>query len=307
MPTTPQTSATILVIDDSPDIHRLMGARLRSEGWTILGASSGEEGIECAIAAPPNLIILDIDMPELDGFETLRRLKINPATLPVPVIVVSANTAPQDKVMGLELGAVDYVAKPFDFSELRARIRAALRTQRLLDMLAKRAHIDGLTGLWNRAHFDARFHELAAGAQRAGQPLSLAMCDLDRFKSINDTFGHPAGDVILQRFAEILSSIVRESDVACRFGGEEFVVILPGAIPEQAAEVMERVRAELREQRWTRHPERAVTASFGVAPVDERGAEAALAAADAALYVAKSSGRNRVVISGERAALRQAG
>jgi diguanylate cyclase (GGDEF)-like protein len=195
------------------------------------------------------------------------------------------------------LGAIDYVAKPFDFSELRARIRVALRTQRLLEMLSKHAHIDGLTGLWNRAHFDARLSEHVAVARRTAQPLSLVLCDLDRFKSINDTFGHPAGDVVLQRFATILTETLRESDIACRYGGEEFVVILPNATPEQAADVMERARTALAAERWKRHPERPVTASFGVAPVSETGAAEAIVAADAALYRAKSGGRNRIEVA----------
>jgi two-component system cell cycle response regulator len=292
----PETSATLLVIDDSPDIHRLIGARLRTEGWTLLGAPSALEGIAMVEACPPSLILLDIDMPAMDGFEALRLLKANPATINVPVIVISANSSAQDKVMGLDLGAIDYVAKPFDFSELRARIRVALRTQRLLEMLSKHAHIDGLTGLWNRAHFDARLSEHVAASRRNAQPLSLVLCDLDRFKSINDTFGHPAGDVVLQRFATILTETLRESDIACRYGGEEFVVILPHATPEQAAAVMERARVSLAAERWKRHPERSVTASFGIAPVSEAGAAEAITAADAALYRAKSGGRNRIEI-----------
>ncbi len=303
----PETSATLLVIDDSPDIHRLIQARLRAEGWTIQSVATAQEGLAVAAETPPTLIVLDIDMPGVDGFEALRLLKANPATIQIPVIVVSASSSAQDKVMGLELGAVDYVAKPFDFSELRARIRVALRTQRLLDMLSRRAHIDGLTGLWNRRHFDARLAEHLAAAKRTGQPLSLALCDLDRFKAINDTFGHPAGDAVLQRFAAIVSDTLRESDIACRFGGEEFIVILPGADAEQAAAVMERVRLALAAERWPRHPERAVTASFGVVLVGDRSAADAISAADAALYRAKSGGRNRVEIAGADPTLKKAG
>lgn len=305
MSQSPETSATLLVIDDSPDIHRLLGARLRTEGWTLIGAACAMEGIAMVEATPPSLILLDIDMPAVDGFEALRLLKANPATIQIPVIVISSNSSAQDKVMGLDLGAIDYVAKPFEFSELRARIRVALRTQRLMEMLSKHAHIDGLTGLWNRAHFDARLSEHVAASRRTSQPLSLVFCDLDRFKSINDTFGHPAGDMVLQRFAAILTETLRESDIACRYGGEEFVVILPNATPEQAAAVMERARTALAAERWKRHPERPVTASFGVSAVSESGVPDAISAADAALYRAKSGGRNRVEIAGP-GALRKA-
>ncbi len=207
---------------------------------------------------------------------------------------------PAGAVVGLELGAVDYVVKPFDFTELKARIRAALRTQRLMEMLAQRAHIDGLTGLWNRAHFNRRLQEQIAAARRTGGRMALALCDLDNFKSVNDTFGHPAGDSVLQRFGTLLAEMVRESDIACRFGGEEFVVILPGATAEQAASVMERIRAGIAAMRWKRHPERSITASFGIACADAAtgwSAERCLTEADQALYLAKSNGRNRIEIA----------
>ena len=183
-----------LVIDDSPDVHRLLQARLRTEHLKIEQANNGSDGLRLAVANPPAIILLDIEMPEMDGFEVLRALKDNPATLDVPVIILSGHSTMQDKVTAFDLGAVDYVTKPFEPTELRVRVRSALRLARLVQMLAQKAQIDGLTGLWNRVYFDARARECVAANERHARAFSLALLDADHFKSVNDTFGHPAGD-----------------------------------------------------------------------------------------------------------------
>ena len=181
----------------------------------------------------PDLILLDIDLEDLDGFEILAQLKADPVTHDIAVIFVSASNETMDRVRGLDLGAVDFVGKPFDVTELRARVRSALRMQRLLRMLSQRAQIDGLTGLWNRAYLDDRLRKEVAGALRHGTPLSLILCDLDRFKNLNDTHGHPFGDEVLERAAGILGS-GRGLDVACRYGGEEFLGVIPQTDEEGA-------------------------------------------------------------------------
>lgn len=182
-----------LVIDDSVDVHRLLRARLKPEGLELVQALSGPEGLTLAVSKPPSVVLLDLDMPEMDGFEVLRNLKENPATQHVPVIVLSGLQSPQDKVTAFDLGAVDYVTKPFDLTELRVRVRAALRLSQLLTMLSQRAQIDGLTGLWNRAHFDKRWPDEVSGCVRHGRALSMAILDMDHFKSVNDTYGHRPG------------------------------------------------------------------------------------------------------------------
>src|SRR5690606_3254917 len=203
--------------------------------------------------------------------------------------------SPQDKVAAFDLGAVDYITKPFEIMELRVRVRAALRLQRLVRMLAQRAQIDGLTGLWNRAYFDQRWAEEAAVSRRKKRPLSLALCDLDHFKSVNDSFGHPAGDAVLQGVAELLQAELRESDVACRFGGEEVAIIMPETTSADAMGVCDRVRDGLATLAWARHPDRQVTMSVGIvgssgsARID---ADQWLAMVDAALYDSKRRGRN---------------
>lgn len=290
----------VLVIDDSQDVHRLLKARLRHEEMELVGISTGKEGLEAARTSRPAIILLDLDMPDMDGFEVMRRLKDDPVTLNIPVIVLSGLQSAQDKVMAFDLGAVDYITKPFNLTELRVRVRSALRMHRLVRMLAQRAQIDGLTGLWNRAYFDRRWADQLAGCQRHSRPLSLALLDVDHFKSINDTYGHPAGDSVLQGFAKILQRECRQEDVACRYGGEEFALIMPDTAPDDAHGVCERIRQLLHDTSWPRHPERPVTISIGLVGARSHGEAAAarwIEQADQNLYTAKRSGRNRVINS----------
>lgn len=289
-----------LVIDDSPDVHRLIGARLRSENLTIVSALSGAEGLRAAAAEPPAIVLLDIEMPDMDGFEVLRALKDNTATLDVPVIVLSGHSSMQDKVTAFDLGAVDYVTKPFEPTELRVRVRSALRLSRLVQMLAQRAQIDGLTALWNRAYFDSRCRECVAANERHGRALSIAMIDADHFKSVNDTFGHPAGDVVLQGIADAMRRQCRTTDIPCRYGGEEFAILMPETGPEDARVLCERLREGIERIVWPKHPERAVTVSVGLIGASARCPipyEKWVDAADKALYAAKSQGRNRTVLA----------
>ncbi len=301
----PQTASQdsqprVLLIDDSPDVHRLLSARLRTENLTIVSAANGAEGIKLAAANPPDIVLLDIEMPEMDGFEVLRALKDNPATLDVPVIVISGHSTMQDKVTAFDLGAIDYVTKPFEPTELRVRVRSALRLARLVRMLAQRAHIDGLTGLWNRTYFDSRCAECVSTNDRHSRPLAVALLDADHFKSVNDTFGHPAGDLVLQGIADILRKQCRATDVPCRYGGEEFAILMPDTAPEDARILCERIRNALEKIVWTRHPERAVTISIGLIGSGTRCPLPAgkwVESADKALYAAKSQGRNRTVVA----------
>ena len=292
----------VLVIDDSIDVHRLLTARLRSEPLEIVNASSGREGIETAMDIDPAIILLDLDMPEVDGFEVLRQLKDDARTVNIPILVLSGLTESQDKVAAFDLGAIDYITKPFDIIELRVRIRAALKLNSLISMLNKRAQIDGLSGLWNRVYFDARLKEAVDGVGRHDHALTVALVDLDHFKSINDTYGHPAGDTVIQGLAEIISQESRSTDICCRYGGEEFAIIMPDTSPEEGQVVCDRIRETLKNKTWARHPERAVTGSFGVVGIEEgskvkSNMAAWLEAADQNLYAAKTNGRDQVVAS----------
>lgn len=300
----------VLLIDDCPDVHRLMRARLRHEELELASCMGGRQGLDEAIRRQPALVLLDLDMPDLDGFEVLRALKSHERTMDIPVIILSGVQSSQDKVTAFDLGAVDYITKPFNLTELRVRVRSSLKMHHLVQMLAQRAQIDGLTGLWNRAYFDKRWSDAVAAFERHGRPLSLAMIDLDHFKSINDTYGHPAGDSVLQGLARLLQREPRQEDVACRYGGEEFTLIMPETTPEEARHVCERLRTTLHAITWPRHPERAVTCSVGLAgaatPIELSAAEW-LEAADRALYLAKQSGRNCIHTAELSPRLAQAG
>ncbi|MCI0631488.1 MAG: diguanylate cyclase [Phycisphaerales bacterium] len=278
-------------------IHRLLKARLKSERLEIHCATSASQGVETARALLPEVILLDVDMPDMDGFSVLAELKADPHTHDIPVIIFSGSYDTKTKIRGLEMGAFDFVTKPFDVGELKARVRSAVRIRLLISMLAQRAQLDGLTGLWNRAHFDQRLREEVTISHRHGTKLALILCDLDRFKTINDTYGHPFGDQVLEEFAKILNH-GRAGDVACRYGGEEFAVILPRADSREAASVAERFRQMLREHAWIEANDLVVTASFGVTDLEtisEPTAKAMLESADQALYAAKTSGRDRVI------------
>lgn len=289
----------VLLIDDSADVHRLLRVRLRHEQIRLIDATNAREGLEMAKREPPATILLDLDMPDTDGFEVLRALKEDSSTNAIPVIVLSAMSSSEDKVTAFDLGATDYVTKPFDLAELRARLRAALRLDQLLHLLADRANVDGLTGLGNRAHFNKRWAEKVAECRRHPMPLALAMCDVDHFKRVNDTYGHPAGDEVLQGVAKLLQSECREIDVPCRYGGEEFALIMPATGTAEAGIVAERVRESLTRIIWPRHPEHRITISIGLVGCDGSIGEATAAQwleqADRNLYTAKHGGRNRIV------------
>lgn len=291
----------VLLVDDSIDVHRLLQARLRHEQLDFVGTTKPVEAVELARQKRPSTILLDLDMPGMDGFEVLRAIKDEPLTNNIPVIVLSGKAGSEDKVTAFDLGATDYVTKPFDLAELRARLRATLRLDRLLRLLADRADVDGLTGLGNRAAFNKRWAEKVAESRRYATPLSLAMLDVDFFKRINDTYGHPAGDQVLVGLAQILQSESRAPDIACRYGGEEFALIMTSTGPTEAQIVAERVRAALAAHVWAKHPDSPITASVGLVgssgPCGEISPERWLEAADQNLYAAKRAGRNRCITS----------
>lgn len=293
------TKPLVVLVDDCEFIHRLLSTRLKSESIELVCFRAGGEALEYARTHAPALFILDIEMPVMDGYEMLRTIKNDPNLRDVPVIMLSGLSNAEDKVAAFDLGANDFVTKPFDLAELRARIRAALRLHSLVQMLAQRAHVDGLTGLWNRAHLDEQWSSATARLTRHGGALSLAMLDIDHFKSINDTYGHPAGDAVLASFAKLILRTIRQTDLACRFGGEEFAIIMPETTPSEASAVCDRIRSQFEAMRWPRHPERGITVSIGIAGTNggvSIPASEWFAQADEQLYAAKRSGRNRLSI-----------
>lgn len=294
---TPKTRR-LLYIDSSEFMQRLVRERLAEDHIEVLSAFSGAEGVSMARLQQPEVILIDSELTDMEGMECLTELKKDSETSEILVIYSSTSDEPYERVRGFDLGAHDFVLRPFEFNELRARLTGAFRLQHLVQMLSQRAQLDGLTGLWNRAYFNTRLAAEYAEARRHHRTISLIMADVDKFKSINDRYGHPFGDTVLIQFAALLSG-GRASDVACRYGGEEFAVILPGTSIDEAHEVAERIRLGLAALSWTKQHDLVATSSFGVASSDSLAQSGVwgelVECADAALYAAKGRGRNQVV------------
>jgi two-component system, cell cycle response regulator len=297
----------ILVVDDNRDNVEIIATRLRFRGYEIEEASEGGIALELVRKNPPDLILLDVMLPDIDGYEISRRIK-GDETLPfIPIILVTARDTTQDKVAGLDAGADDYLTKPINFPELEARVRSMLRIKKLQDEielknleLERLSISDGLTGLFNHRHIHALLNEEFERVNRTNERLTVAMFDLDHFKAVNDTHGHQAGDRVLEQMAEILRETAREIDRIGRYGGEEFMVLLPDTAIEDADVFVERVRHEVARRPFnigSQDPLR-MTISAGVAsyPHPEcNDPETLVRFADEALYAAKTAGRNRVV------------
>ncbi|MDB4875207.1 MAG: diguanylate cyclase [Gemmatimonadetes bacterium] len=306
-------SARILIVDDHEDNVELLRARLESWGFTAETAGDGAEALAKVEASPPDLILLDVMMPVMDGIEVARRVKGNPNLPFIPIIMQTALDATENKVEGLEAGADDYITKPIDFAELKARLNSMLRIKRLQEELEERerqlleanerlrhmSQTDVLTGLDNRRHLEERIDEMFEHAKRLSEPFSCVMVDLDRFKSVNDTYGHQAGDAVLKQLARILRAEIREIDRAGRYGGEEFMLLLPGTVLDAGVTFAERVRKQIETHTFTFDGGTIQrTASFGVSAWPHPRilhCDGLVRAADEALYVAKETGRNRVV------------
>jgi diguanylate cyclase (GGDEF)-like protein len=307
--------AQILVVEDSRTQADALAQVLSRDGHRVTVAQDGREAIRRVRTDAPDLVLLDLVLPDMDGLEVLRIIKARPEEQFTPVILLSAKSDLDSRVTGLRIGADDFLAKPFADAEVLARAGAMLRIKSLQDQLRaaksqleKLSVTDGLTGLFNHRHFQERLHEEFRRAQRYSDPVSLMMLDLDHFKSINDRYGHPFGDVVLKGTADLLRHSVRDPDICSRYGGEEFAVILPKTHLAGALSVAERIWRELGLQRYaleeidpeTHKPRHLnVTASIGIAfypSKDITSAEALVKHADEALYRAKREGRNTICL-----------
>jgi two-component system, cell cycle response regulator len=286
----------VLIIDDSPDALMVAKARLAVECDNIICADGGIPGLELANREKPDIILLDLDMPDMSGYDVCRALKANPDMCMIPVLFLSGLGNAEDKVKGLDLGAVDYITKPFDTFELRARVRAALRTKRMQDLLINYAHIDPLTGLPNRRALMERLQSEWARIDRHGGRMAFIMADVDHFKQYNDTYGHHIGDRILQEVAQVFTRQCRATDLPARYGGDEFAVFLPCETASDAANLAKRCLKEIESIRLTvNNGTITATSSFGVADSENATSpEELIENADQALYQAKAAGRNTV-------------
>lgn len=257
--------ATLLLIDDSPSIARLVEARLAGEQHTLHYAATGDEGLALAKKVSPDLILLDVEMPAPDGFEVCRRLKVDPDLMNVPVIFLTGSGSTTEKILGLELGAVDFLYKPFDPADLRARVRTALTIKRLSDLLETRARVDSVTGLWNPVYFTARLANELSLAQRSGRNVGILLANIDRYTEINRQHGQRVGNEILLSVADIFASATRGEDVLCRAQGAELGIICPCSDTAGTATLAERLRDRVSRMISHAHGvELRVTVSMGV-------------------------------------------
>ncbi len=295
--------ATVLAVDDCAENLHILSAALKIH-YKVKVALNGKRALELAQADPqPDLILLDVMMPGMDGYEVCAALKRNPQTAAIPVLFLSSRDEEHDEAHGLSLGAIDYIVKPIRPSIVQARVRNHIELKRTRDMLERLTTQDHLTGISNRRRFDDYLEIEWHRALREQQPISLIAIDIDHFKAYNDHYGHPGGDHCLTEVAQTLSTCVtRLSDLVARCGGEEFASVLPGTPSAGAATLAEQMRLGVLERQLehagsTTHSH--VTISLGVAsmvPRNDETPQALIDLADAALYEAKGSGRNRFIL-----------
>jgi diguanylate cyclase (GGDEF)-like protein len=290
----------VLVADDDAINRQVLGELLKPE-YTVLLAKNGEQALELAARHAPDLILLDVVMPDMDGYEVLGRLRADPQTEHISVIFISGLDRPEDEANGLNMGASDYIAKPFNATVVTARVALHLQVVRQRRMLERLANIDGLTELANRRRFDEVFAAEWQRARAGSRPLSLALLDIDCFKQYNDQYGHPAGDRVLRSVARSAASFMRRpTDLAARYGGEELVMLMPDTDAAQAQHLVGCIRQAILELTIAHGASQVapvLTVSVGGATLLDFDAETApelLQAVDQQLYRAKHAGRNRV-------------
>jgi len=295
----------IAIVDDDPAIRRLVRLFLKRSGYQIVEFATGQEGRAALLTIEWDLALLDRRLPDMDGVDLCQELKSNPAFKSRYVIMLTGEDEQEDKVQGLDLGADDYITKPFQYPELLARIRAAKRIvdlQKELRETNKRLELlsitDGLTKLYNHRHFQDELARAFEESARYERPLSLAIIDLDFFKKVNDTYGHAVGDEVLKAVAQMFQESIRSTDLAARYGGEEFGVMMPETDMDDGIAFAEKIRSLLEATSIdTQAGSISVTVSIGVSTIPHpkiHSAKELIVSADKALYRAKKGGRNQV-------------
>lgn len=297
------TGAKILIADDSLTVRAVIRNDLEDEGYQVDEALDGIGAVERCRQDPPDVVLLDVEMPGLDGYQVLANIKNDPDLRDIPVVFLTGRSDMDDVVTALRAGAHDYLKKPFETPELLARVGSALQVKQLQDELRLRnaelehlSRTDPLTGLYNRRHLDEQLDRVHNDSVRHRDTLCVLLCDLDHFKQVNDTFGHPSGDQVLRVFAERLRNELRAGDVAGRWGGEEFLIILPRTDHHDGSVLAERIRsATASELIMADGQQIGVTISAGLAVGPADSATTVIELADDCLYQAKAAGRNRTV------------
>lgn len=291
---------SILLVDDEPANIRILLELLRQD-YKALVATNGKNALQLAQSEhPPDLILLDVMMPDMDGYEVCKELKANPRTQKIPIIFITAKDSEKDEMKGFDLGAVDYVTKPFSPVIVKARVQTHTELKRYCDILEDLSFRDGLTAVANRRKFDEYLHTTWEFAVRESSSLSLIMIDIDRFKNYNDLYGHQSGDSCLIRIAkQISATIKRKIDLVARYGGEEFVCILPRTNVTDAVTIAENIRKSVLDLKIPCDSSGSyVSVSLGTAtvkpPATCQSPDELLKAADESLYRSKENGRNQV-------------
>jgi len=291
-----EPKSTILIVDDSPDKLGLLEAAFSLAGYNVNTATDGDEALAAIESYQPDLVITDVMMPRMNGYELAQRIRANPLTKFIPVIMqTAASKRAEDLRRASEVGALGYITDPTDLDLMLARTRTLLEFKAYLDSCEEAAFTDHLTGLANRRRFERQLEREVGRVLRFERPFTLLMIDIDNFKNLNDTFGHDAGDDAIRRISRVLREGTRGIDLAARIGGEEFAVLLVETNQTAGMEVAERLRLAIKDLELPSGAQ--ITASFGVAecPTDAQTASGILKAADVALYEAKRNGRDRVV------------
>ncbi|HAN21176.1 MAG TPA: diguanylate cyclase response regulator [Clostridiales bacterium] len=292
---------TILIVDDAKSNINVLAELLRSD-YIIKAATSGEKALTIALSEnPPDLILLDVVMPEMDGYEVCKRLKASSQTKNIPIIFITGKLGEEDEINGFNLGAMDYITKPFSPVVVKARVNTHLELKRHRDYLEGISYLDGLTGIPNRRKFNSYLGLSWNDAIQESMPVSMILIDIDNFKLFNDNYGHLEGDNCLTQIAQALSkTLVRKNDFVARYGGEEFVCVLPNTNLEGALLIAEKLRlsvVNLQIPHIYSYTENIVTVSLGVAtviPDANSSCSLLIKSADDALYKSKESGKNKV-------------
>ena len=292
----------VLIVDDVAKNLQLLGNILKKENYRIAAANNGKQAVAIAGDTSPDLILLDIMMPEMDGFEACRKLKNIPETKDIPIIFLTAKVETADIIKGFKAGAVDYVIKPFNSYELLARVKAHLELKISKDLLEEKNKLleilsitDGLTGLYNHRYIVDALSSRITEATRYRKPLSIGMFDIDYFKKINDKYGHVFGDEVLIKISSVIEETIRKVDIAGRYGGEEFLIVIPDTDSSGAYKTAERIRESIEKIKWDKDGLK-VTISGGVCEFKDEDSGKLITKADKLLYKAKESGRNRIEV-----------
>jgi diguanylate cyclase (GGDEF)-like protein len=304
------TNFRILLVEDDKLQAKVTKEYLEDAGYEIVWVQNGASAIKTAKTGSFDVIVLDLVLPDIGGNEVCRWLKHDKDTQNIPIIILSAKGSAKERVVGLETGADDYLSKPYDPSELKARINASLRTKVLQDELRKKnrqleevlsqmetlSMTDQLTGLFNRRAFLTVFEKEFSRTKRYNHSASCLMIDIDHFKRINDTYGHNTGDEVLRELSQVMLNCLRKADTVARWGGEEFIILLPETSKKDALLIASRILTSVSNFKFSSLPGQ-VTVSIGLAGIPEPDIDTTdklIAASDNALYQAKAKGRNRI-------------